>query len=86
MTIGEGCIISEKASVGLLGAPEDGVSQDTNGSRLGVILEQDVYVEPTAIVEGQKIGQGSSLEAGSKICAGAVVGKVGARLSFCILP
>ena len=69
VTIGEGCIVSEKTSIGFLSPTEE-------DGPLGMILENDVVVEPAAVVEGRTIGQGTTLEAGSKVCAGAVIGKV----------
>ena len=73
--IGEGCIISEKAVVGLPTSAED-PTPDTDPSIQSIELDRDVVVEPSATVQGGKVGEGSLLEAGSKVCAGAVLGKV----------
>ena len=69
VTLGEGCIISEKTTIGLLSPTEE-------ERPAGTVLEKDVVVEPTVVVEGRTIGQGTTLEAGSKVGAGAVMGKV----------
>lgn len=76
VTIGEGCIVSEKASVGLLEAPAEDNNVNDSAPFKEVLLEKDVVVEPSAIVEGSKIGEGTTLEAGSKVCVDAVLGKV----------
>ena len=77
VTIDEGCIVSEKALIGLTSAAEtDSNNSNSEPPTVGVVLEPDVVVEPAAVVEGSKIGQGSTLEAGSRVGAGAILGQV----------
>ncbi|KAI4156233.1 MAG: hypothetical protein LQ340_000427 [Diploschistes diacapsis] len=76
VSVGQGCIISEKAVVGLSSPNVAAPGTDAGAASAGVVLENDVVVEPAAAVEGRRVGEGSTLEAGSKVCADAVVGKV----------
>lgn len=71
IAIGEGCIIGERAAVGLQG----------EGGQ-GVVIGKGVVVEAGARVEGS-LGEGSVVEAGGIVGRGASVGKVG---RFLILP
>lgn len=91
VTIGEGCIVSEKASVGLLNPPSPLVTtcadasanvaeQAKDGDETpGVVLEKDVVLEPAAVVEAERVCEGTVLEAGSKVGAGAILGKVSGK-------
>ena len=78
MSIGEGCIISERAIVGAMPAEGSNIlpTKEGEGPR-EVLLGSDVLLEPAAVVEvGSTVGEGSTLEAGSRVCAGAELGKV----------
>ena len=71
VTVGEGCIVSER---GVVGAAPPEATADLAATTLG----RDVVLEPAAVVEaGAQVGEGSMLEAGSRVGAGAVLGKVG---------
>ena len=63
ITIGEGCIISERC---LIQPPDIG----------GVAVENGVLIECNAIVEGKEIREGTDVEVGVRIGKGAIVGKV----------
>lgn len=67
MSVGEGCIISERTSVGVLEPGED--------SKKGVVLGKGVVLETGAVVEGV-LGEGTVVDVGGKVGAGCVVGKV----------
>lgn len=73
IAIGEGCIIGERAVVGLLG----------EGGK-GVVIGKGVVLEAGARVEGN-LGDGSVVEAGGIVGRGAVVGKVGRSLILLFL-
>lgn len=66
--VGEGCIICEKTSVGILSHGED--------STEGVDLGRSVVVEAGAVVEARSVGEGTVVEVGARVGRGAVVGKV----------
>ena len=72
VTLSEGCIVCERACVGLLTAEDD---EDAPGIA-GVTLEKNVTVEAAATVEASFIGEGSIIECGAKIGRGALLGKV----------
>ena len=65
---GDGCIISERASVGLLSPPRN------EGEANGVALSAGVFIGTCALVEGASIGAYTIIEAGAKIGKGTVVG------------
>lgn len=73
ITIGDGCIIGERAVVGLQGVGET-----------GVVIGNGVVVEAGARVEGS-VGEGTVIEAGGVVGRGAVVGKVGRLLILLFL-
>jgi dynactin-6 len=76
VTLGEGCIICEKVTVGLLGSANGGKDHgDTS-----VVLGRNVTIEPMASVEATSVGDGTVIESGVKIGRGAVIGKVGCSL------
>ena len=76
VTVGEGCVVSERAIVGVA-PPEAGAEV------AATVLRRDVVLEPAAVVEaGAQVGEGSVLEAGSRVGAGAVLGKVGCFPKF----
>lgn len=66
--IGDGCIISERASIGLLSAPQN------EKEAKGVTLSPGVLIETCAVVEGASIGPYTIIEAGAKIGKGTVIG------------
>ena len=66
--IEDGCIISERASIGLLSPPQNEKEAD------GVTLSPGVLVETCASVQGAWIGAYTIIEAGAKIGKGTVVG------------
>ena len=68
ITLGEGCIVCERAAVGLSTAGKD----DSDG----VVLGKNVVIEATAVVEAAEIGEGSIIEVGAQVGRGAMIGKV----------
>lgn len=72
VTIGDGCIIWERASIGLLSKVQDEEGIISEGVELG----KNVTVEAAATVEAQSIGNGTVIEFGAKIGKGSVLGKV----------
>lgn len=81
ISVGDGCIISERASIGLLSRPQN------EEEAKGVTLSPGVHIETCAVVEGAfigpytiieagaKIGKGTMIGANSKICAGVEIGE-----------
>lgn len=77
----DACIISERASIGLLRPPQN--EQEAKGVTLspGVLIETGAVVEaasigPYTIIEaGAKIGKGTVVGANSKVCAGVEIGE-----------
>lgn len=77
ITIGEGCIIGERANLGLQDKePDDGGK--------GVVVGSGVVIESGARVLGS-IGDGSVVEVGAEVKMGSVVGKVGRKISCAII-
>ena len=72
VTIGEGCILWERASIGLLSEVEDEEGIISEGVELG----KNVTVEAGAVVEAQSIGEGTVIESGATVGKGSVLGKV----------
>ena len=68
VTVGERCIVHEKASIG--------ISSTTETKDPGVKLAEDVVVEATAVVEATEVGKGTVVEVGARVGIGAVVGQV----------
>jgi len=68
VVIGEGCVIWEKAVVGIDGGHD---------SEQSVVLGKNVVVESGAVVEAKEVGEGTTIEALAKVGVGARVGKVG---------
>ena len=66
--IEDGCVISERASIGLLGPPRNELEAK------GVTLSACVLIETCASVEGASIGANTIIEAGAKIGKGTVIG------------
>lgn len=73
--IGEGCIVAERACIGL--SPVQGLQDDENGrgAEAGVKLAKGVLIESGAVVEAASIGAYTVIEAGAKVGRGAVVGE-----------
>lgn len=74
VTIGDGCVVAERAVIGLgssLGTEKD---KSWGGE---VILGNGVIVESGAVVEGKMVGEGTIVEVGAVVGRGSVVGKVG---------
>ena len=94
VTIGRGCIISEKAVVGIAKQDDSGTKDvemttavattSTPPPTYEIHLGDDVVLEPAAVVEGS-IGLGSSIQAGARIGKGSVVGKVCVVFLFSLL-
>ena len=72
--IGEGCIISERASIGLSTTSLPDVKADNEASA-GVRLAQGVLIDPGATVEAASLGAFTIVEAGAKIGRGVVIGR-----------
>ncbi|KAF6221364.1 hypothetical protein HO133_002219 [Letharia lupina] len=68
ISVGDGCIISERASIGLLSSPQN------EKEAKGVTLSSGVLIETCAVVQGASIGAYTIIEAGAKIGKGTVVG------------
>ena len=66
--IGDGCIISERASIGLLSPPQN------EEEAKGVTLSPGVLIETCVVIEGASIGPYTIIEAGAKIRKGTVIG------------
>ena len=66
--VGIGCIISERASIGLSSPPKS--EEEANG----VTLSEGVFIGACASVEGASIGAYTVIEAGAKIGKGTVIG------------
>lgn len=81
VTIGEGCIICERSSVGLLsgsGKTDDGGKEGAAEQQQNeVVLEAGVCVEVGAQVEARTVGEGSVVGVNARVGKGAVLGKVG---------
>ena len=72
INVSENCIISERASIGLLSPP---VSTQAEDDSAGVSLAPGVVVESGATVEAASIGVYTVIEAGAKVGRGAVIGE-----------
>lgn len=70
VTIGEGCIISERSIVGLLSP------SSTSSGEEEVILEAGVSIEVGARVEASRVGEGSVVGVNARVGKGVVLGKV----------
>ena len=77
VSVGEGCIICERASIGLVDAEQSGKARATGE----VVLGKNITVEIAAVVEARSIGDHTTIEAGAKVGKAAVIGKVGTALS-----
>ena len=72
INISENCIISERASIGLLSPPAPTESEDDPA---GMSLAPGVVIGSGATVEGASIGAYTIIEAGAKVGKGAVIGE-----------
>ena len=72
VVLGKGCIVSERAVVGLSEASDAG-KEDAGGTE--VVLGEGVSIESGTVVEARKIGEWSTVEINAKIGRGAVVGR-----------
>ena len=70
--ISENCLISERASIGLLSPPAPTQAEDDPA---GVSLAPGVVIESGATVEAASIGAYTIIEAGAKLGRGAVIGE-----------
>lgn len=94
ITIGEGSIISERASIGLLTASTNSESSKdaAKPASSGVDIGAGVVVESGAILEASEIGAFTTIEAGAIVGKGAAVGercKICARVKVgegCVVP
>ena len=80
--VGEGCIIGEKATVGVLSKPT-ATSPNDNG---GVTLSKHVTINLGATVEARFVGEGSTIEAGATIGRDSVIGKYCKVVHLSVLP
>ncbi|KAF4312674.1 Dynactin subunit 6 [Botryosphaeria dothidea] len=67
VVIGEGCIVYEKATVG--------IPELEGGQGRGVVLDKNVVVESSAIVQAALVGEGTTIGADVKVGLGSAVGK-----------
>lgn len=68
VVIGEGCIVYEKATVG--------IPELEGGQGRGVVLDKNVVVESSAIVQAALVGEGTTIGTDSRVGLGSAVGKV----------
>lgn len=73
MVVGEGCVVFEKAVVGV--GLRDSFAARGESRADGVVLGRNVVVETGAVVEAAEVGEGTVVEAGARLGAGVVVGK-----------
>jgi len=88
--LGEGCVVFERAKVGVgMGAEVDAGSRRSSVAAgrssahvresmrsEGTFLGKNVVVESNAIVEAAEVGEGSVIEVGAVIGRGSIIGKV----------
>lgn len=68
VVIGEGCIVYEKATVG--------IPELEGGQGRGVVLDRNVVVESSAIVQAALVGEGTTIGTDSRVGLGSAVGQV----------
>jgi dynactin 6 len=78
--IGAGCLILERAIVGLSDNSEDAPPGNAPLPER-IVVEDNVTIESGSIVEAARIGANSFIDVGVIIGAGAVIGKVQSRAS-----
>lgn len=74
VTIGDGCVVAERAVIGLASSLGADGGKGWGGE---VILGNGVIIESGAVVEGKMLGEGTIVEVGAVVGRGSVVGKVG---------
>ena len=74
VTIGDGCVVAERAVIGLVGSLGAERCKGWGGE---VILGNGVIIESGAMVEGKMLGEGTIVEVGAVVGRGSVIGKVG---------
>lgn len=77
VTIGDGCVVAERAVIGLASSLGAERGKGWGGE---VILGNGVIIESGAAVEGKMLGEGTIVEVGAVVGRGSVVGKVGDRI------
>lgn len=73
------CIISERASIGLLSAS----IADADPKLQGVTIGDNVTVDIGAVVEASHVGDGTHIEANARVHVGARIGKFCRIGAFC---
>lgn len=83
ISIGGGCIISERSWIGLLDAATDRrllgtqpAGQNSNEQEADVVLRDNVTVQPGAVVQASSVGKWSVVEINAEIEPGCVLGEV----------
>ncbi|KAK0664827.1 Dynactin subunit 6 [Lasiodiplodia hormozganensis] len=66
VVIGEGCIVYEKATVG--------IPELEGGQGRGVVLDKNVVVEASAVVQAALVGEGTIIGTDAKVGLGSAVG------------
>lgn len=79
VSIGSMCIISERASIGLLSAS----IADADPKLQGVTIGDNVTVDIGAVVEASHVGDGTHIEANARVHVGARIGKFCRIGAFC---
>jgi len=69
ITIGSGCIVSERSVIGYQSTP-------TSERDVGVHIGNGVMIETGAVVEAKSVGDGCVIEVNARIGKNAVLGKV----------
>ena len=83
--IGEGCVIWERATVGInveAGARDE--DEDSGHGGTFVMLERNCVVESGAQVSAKLVGEGTIIEAFASVGEGCVIGKVHVHLVFAL--
>lgn len=82
VAIGAGCIIAEKASIGLSGLSQDSM----DASHLETIkIGDNVRIESNAVIEAEFIGEYSIVDVDAQIGAGAIIGKHCIITACCVI-
>jgi dynactin-6 len=76
VVVEEGCVVHERARVGVWSSDGGNVGAYAGGGIEGVKLGKWVVVETNAIIEASEIGQGSEIGVGVSVGRGCVIGKV----------
>jgi dynactin-6 len=70
VTIGENCILSERAVIGLperQGDQEDSEGEEDEVQRMGVVIEDFVTIEPGVVVEARRVRRGAVVQVLSRL-------------------